>query len=146
MKAIKTILHPTDFSLPAMAAFELAGTLASACGAKLLLLHVRPMPIKLLPREGVPVPEVGEESEAALRARLNVLAPADSTVAVERLLLVGDEAVEIIDTATETDCDLIVMGTHGRSGVTRMLMGSVAEEVSRKAPCAVVTVKATSAD
>jgi nucleotide-binding universal stress UspA family protein len=142
MKAIKTILHPTDFSQAAMAAFEVACTLASALGARLLLLHVRPMPIKVLPREGIPVPEVADKSEAALRARLDGLAPADSTIAVERYLLVGDEAVEIIDTATETGCDLIVMGTHGRSGMTRLLMGSVAEEVSRKAPCAVVTVKA----
>jgi nucleotide-binding universal stress UspA family protein len=104
------------------------------------------MPIKVLPREGVLAPDMGDESEAALRARLDGLAPADSTIAVERYLLSGDEAVEIIDAATETGCDLIVMGTHGRSGVSRLLMGSVAEEVSRKAPCGVVTVKAKAAE
>jgi nucleotide-binding universal stress UspA family protein len=146
MKSIKKILHPTDFSQPAMAAFEVACTLAGALGAKLLLLHVRPMPIKVLPGEGIPVPEVGDESETAFRARLDALVPADSKIAVERYLLIGDEGVEIIDTATETGCDLIVMGTHGRSGVTRLLMGSVAEEVSRRAPCAVVTVKAKAAE
>lgn len=146
MKAIKTILHPTDFSPAAMSAFELASALASAFGAQLLLLHVRPMPIMPLPGESIPAPEITDAARAALRAKLDAMIPSDPKVAVERYLLVGEEAVEILDTANEKGCDLIVMGTHGRSGVSRMLMGSVAEKVSRKAPCAVATVKAKSTD
>jgi len=56
-------------------------------------------------------------------------------------LVEGNAALAILKTASETDCDLIVMGTHGRTGLNRLLMGSVAEEVVRKAPCLVLTVK-----
>jgi nucleotide-binding universal stress UspA family protein len=61
---------------------------------------------------------------------------------VEYRLLEGDPARTILETARETGCDLIVMGTHGRSGLGRFLMGSVAERVLRKAPCPVLTLKA----
>ncbi len=53
----------------------------------------------------------------------------------------GDPAREILRVAAENECDLIVMGTHGRTGLERVLMGSVAEAVSRKAPCPVLTAK-----
>lgn len=146
MNAIKTILHPTDFSKPAMAAFDVACMLAGALSAKLVLLHVRPLPIAPLPGEILPPAETATELETSLRMRLDALVPRDPKIAVERFLLLGDEAAEIVDTANETGCDLIVMGTHGRTGVTRLLMGSVAEKVSRKAPCAVVTVKSKLAE
>ena len=53
----------------------------------------------------------------------------------------GDPATQIVRVAQETRCDLIVLGTHGRTGLGRLLMGSVAEQVLRKAPCPVLTVK-----
>jgi nucleotide-binding universal stress UspA family protein len=141
MKPIKTILHPTDFSDASKAAFELACALAKSFSATLLVLHVRPHPV-ILPGEVIAPPMDDDESRAALRKQLDALVPTDSKICVERYLLVGDEAVEILDVANEKGCNLIVMGTHGRTGLGRALMGSVAEKVSRKAPCAVVTVKA----
>jgi nucleotide-binding universal stress UspA family protein len=76
-----------------------------------------------------------------LEDRLFKLQPPDRTIHVQRLLREGDPAQEILHTAEETKADLIVMGTHGRTGLRRLLMGSVAEVVLRKAPCPVLTVK-----
>jgi nucleotide-binding universal stress UspA family protein len=73
--------------------------------------------------------------------KLKALGPIDSAVRVERVLLEGDPAAGILEKAREMPCDLIVMGTHGRTGVGRLLMGSVAEAVLRRAPCPVLTVK-----
>src|SRR5207247_9050465 len=58
------------------------------------------------------------------------------------ILLEGDAAKEIVELARDSQCDLIVMGTHGRTGLGRLLMGSVAEQVMRRAPCPVLTIKA----
>jgi hypothetical protein len=65
----------------------------------------------------------------------------DPTVHVEHRLADGNPSEEILRQARDTGCDLIVMGTHGRRGLGRLLLGSVAEEVMRKAPCPVLTVK-----
>jgi len=78
---------------------------------------------------------------AGLAERLESIVLKDPDVPVVRRLLAGDPASVILRTAEKDNVDLIVMGTHGRRGITRLLMGSVAEEVVRKAPCAVVTVK-----
>jgi nucleotide-binding universal stress UspA family protein len=64
-------------------------------------------------------------------------------VPVECVGRVGDAVAEILDLAHSSHCDLIVMGTHGRTGLSRLLMGSVAEQVLRKAPCPVLTVRGT---
>jgi nucleotide-binding universal stress UspA family protein len=74
------------------------------------------------------------------QVKLDRMEPGPS-VLVERRLEEGDPIGEILRAAAEVPCDLIVMGTHGRTGLARLLMGSVAEEVVRKAPCPVVTVK-----
>jgi nucleotide-binding universal stress UspA family protein len=76
-----------------------------------------------------------------LRARLQQLRPEDSKVLVEHRLVQGGAAEEILQVAQDRKCDLIVMGTHGRRGFGRMLMGSVAEQVVREASCPVLTVK-----
>jgi len=70
------------------------------------------------------------------------LQPTDSKIPMERRLLEGDAATEILNVAKVTKADLIVMGTHGRSALGRFLMGSVATHVVRRATCPVVTVKA----
>jgi nucleotide-binding universal stress UspA family protein len=67
--------------------------------------------------------------------------PSDPAVKIEHRLAEGDPAREILRVARETGCDLIVMGTHGWTGLGRLLMGSVAEQVVRKATCPVLTVK-----
>ena len=74
---------------------------------------------------------------------LKEVVPTDPQVACEHRLLTGDPAVAIARLAEEEHADLIVMGTHGRTGLTRLLMGSVAEAVVRRAPCPVLTYKQT---
>jgi nucleotide-binding universal stress UspA family protein len=77
-----------------------------------------------------------------IRERLKQLMPPDPKVQLERRLVEGDAAPEILHQAGEVKAGLIVMGTHGRTGLGRLLMGSVAEHVVRKATCPVLTVKA----
>jgi nucleotide-binding universal stress UspA family protein len=142
MLPIKTILHPTDFSENAGFAFRLACALARDYSAKLLLAHVRSLPTVVPPDTvTLPPPQRVEDIDVALRERLRALKPNEPRIAVENYLLIGDEASEIIQLAEQTSADLIVMGTHGRTGLKRLLMGSVAEKVLRDAPCPVVTVR-----
>ncbi len=137
MQQIQRILYPTDFSERATAAFPLACALARDHGAQLLVLHVKP-PVVIV---GVLVAPEPPELRQQLHEQLNRLRPADPNVRVEHQLLEGEPAREILRLAREANCDLIVMGTHGRTGLPRLLLGSVAEEVMRKAACPVLTVK-----
>jgi nucleotide-binding universal stress UspA family protein len=139
MLAIKTILHPTDFSERSDQAFGLACSLARDHGARVIVLHVLP-PVVVHPG-GVMTPEPGpykEECWGQLRRRQ----PDDPRVPVEHLLAEGSPSEGILQAAREKGCDLIVLGPHGRTGLGRVLMGSVAEAIVRKAPCLVLTVKA----
>jgi universal stress protein A len=140
MLAIQTILHPTDFSERSDQAFRLACSLARDHGARVVLLHVAPPPATAI--GGVMTPEPGghEDCWEQLRRRQ----PDDPRVSVERLLAVDSPGEGILHAIRETHCDLVVMGTHGRTGLGRLLMGSVAEQVVRKAPCLVLTVKVPS--
>jgi nucleotide-binding universal stress UspA family protein len=129
------ILHPTDFSEPAVHAFQLAGFLAHSQGANLVVLHVAD------PLKDSAHPDQGGLPLDKQRQQLEELRPNADGVSVERRLGTGDPAAEILQVARETGCTLIVMGTQGRRGFERLLMGSVAEQVVRNAPCPVVTVK-----
>lgn len=140
MLPIKTILHPTDFSEPSQAAFELARALARDYQARLIFTHVQAASEVAVGEFGITPPPLEEEVEE-LQEKLFALEPADENLPTEHFFLTGDPATEIVRLATENDCDLIVMGTHGRSGLGRMLMGSVAEQVMRRAPCPVLTIK-----
>jgi universal stress protein A len=102
-------------------------------GAQLVVLYVVPLAAVMYG----PPPEsyVGH-----LREELCRLKPSDPETRVRHLLAEGDPAAAILKAARENGCELIVMGTHGRTGLSRLLMGSVAEEVVRKAPCLVLTV------
>jgi nucleotide-binding universal stress UspA family protein len=138
MIPIRTILHPTDFSGRSAAAFRLACSLARDHQAALVVLHVvTPEPV-FLDGPYVPPPP-GHRAE--LLQRLHEVRPDRNNIPVEHRLVEGDPAVQINRLAAESRCDLIVLGTHGRTGLGRLLMGSVAEEVVRKAPCPVLTVK-----
>ena len=139
MLAIQTILHPTDFSERSDFAFRLACALARDYGARLMILHVAEPPTAVA-AEGVLMlpPTIDLEP---LRERLQQLRPEDPKILVEHCLVHGGAAEEILQVAQERKCDLIVMGTHGRTGLGRLLMGSVAEEIVRKASCPVLTVK-----
>ncbi len=143
MLTIRTIVHPTDFSEPSRAAFELACALARDYGAKLLILHVNP-PAPVYAPDGVAVPFTMAEPEE-LRARLQAIRPSDERITYEHRLLEGDPAERIVETAVQEKADLIVMGTHGTTGLVRLLVGSVAESVLRKAPCPVLTVRTAAA-
>jgi nucleotide-binding universal stress UspA family protein len=140
MLAVRTILHPTDFSERSSCAFELAHALARDYGARLIVLHVALPPRALynhMPLEA----SKQEEYQRSLEDKLRWMRAPESPVPVEPVLKEGDAATKILETAAEKCCDLIVMGTHGRSGLGRLLLGSVAEEVVRSAACPVLTVK-----
>ncbi len=139
MVPIRTIFHPTDYSESSAAAFDLASALARDYGATLVVAHAAPPPL-VLPTDGVALPPILDDPET-LQARLDQVRPADSRIAVRHRLLFGDAAGAILDAAAEEKADLIVMGTHGRSGVSRLLLGSVAEHVLRHAVCPVLTVR-----
>ncbi len=140
MLPIRTILHATDFSAPAEDAFDLACSLARDYGARLIVLHVKPPDVVLDGPYQPPIDSVAIRK--ALTDRLHHLQPPRGcSIAVDYRLEEGDAATEIVDAAKESKSDLVVMGTHGRTGLRRMLMGSVAEAVLRKAPCPVLTVK-----
>jgi nucleotide-binding universal stress UspA family protein len=140
MLPIKTILHPTDFSDRAEYGFQLACALARDYGARLILCHVHQIPPVVYGEFGAAPPEpIGAAEE--MGARLLAIRPADENIPVEHRMMEGNPAEEIVRMAKETECDLIVLGTHGRTGLGRLLMGSVAEQVVRKAPCPVLTVK-----
>jgi nucleotide-binding universal stress UspA family protein len=146
--SIRTILHPTDFSEHSQSALATACWLARDCGARLLVLHVVPDAPSILAAEmaaGHRPSAHFEEDIAAyreeMRERLEALEPCAPGVHLERLLRVGRVAPTILRTAEEVSCDLIVMGTRGKKGSERALMGSVAQEVKHKAPCAVITAR-----
>ena len=145
MIRITNILCPTDFSACAQAALPIACSLARDYGATLILLHVRTMPVTVVGEFGALPPEP-RESDETLNTRMRQCLPSNFTGVVECQIQDGDAAEEILKTAEQRHCDLIVLGTHGRSGLRRLLLGSVAEAVLRKAPCPVLTVKPTATE
>jgi nucleotide-binding universal stress UspA family protein len=142
MIPLHKILHPTDLSERSQAAFHFACALAKDYGAQLLVLHVVPPGTKQL----APLLDIGSQATpvqalAALEEELRRLQPPDAAVLIEHRLEEGQPASVIVQVANDTRADLIVLGTHGRTGLSRVVMGSVAEQVVRRAGCAVVTVK-----
>lgn len=135
----RKILFPTDFSRASQEALTYATALARDARATLLIVHVEdPLVVAsegmFLPPPTVPNPEV--------KKMLMKVVPADKQVPYEHLMLLGTPAGKILSVAEEQNVDLIVMGTHGRTGFGRLLMGSVAEAVVRRAACPVLIVKA----
>ena len=135
---VNSILVPTDFSATSDAALKYAIDMARSFSAQLFLLHVPG--------------ETGENFEAnfpvgrfetAARERLGMFLSEDEIVRLhpEYALRIGAPADEIVRYADARDIDLIIMGTHGRSGIAHLLMGSVAEHVVRSAPCPVLLVR-----
>ncbi len=147
MRPLKTILLPTDFSECSMRALALCGSLARDRYARLILLHVVP---RADPNAAAGEPAAAAQTERRLwdlqtygremADRLHRLDVPAVPCGVERLVEEGDPASVILRKAEETACDLIVMGTHGRTGELRRVMGSVAETVTRQAYCPVLTV------
>jgi nucleotide-binding universal stress UspA family protein len=140
MMHFHTILHPTDFSSNSVCALRYASALARDCDAKLVVIHALEPAVAMV-GEAALVPYDLEELRKAAQKQLDELEIADQTVNVERFLRDGPAPTVILDAADEFVADLIVMGTHGRTGLNRLLMGSVAEMILRRAPCPVLTVK-----
>ena len=126
MIRVKKILYPTDFSSYSNQAYFHALGLAEAYGAALAVVYVH-------------TPGAGDREHC--RGQLEQVRPANPKIAVSHVLLEGDPATEIARYAAEAGVDVIVIGTHGRTGVDRLVMGSVAERVMREAPCSVLVVK-----
>jgi nucleotide-binding universal stress UspA family protein len=139
MLRIATILHPTDFSPLSEHAFHLACSLARDHGGRVIVLHVAELPL-VAPDGGMSPPPPGGVW-GAITDRLVRVQPPEPNVLVQHRLEEGTSADTILRMAREVNCDLIVMGTHGRTGLAHLLMGSVAEQVVRKATCAVLVVK-----
>jgi len=143
---LQRILHPTDFSDSSRRAFGYALALAAGHGAVLTALHV--VAGTMVPaNEGAFLADPTLFDRTAREAILSelgaVVAPARRLgVRAETLVREGDPAAEIAAAARELPADLVVMGTHGRSGVSRWVLGSVAETVLRRVPCPVLTVPA----
>lgn len=138
MLALQTILHPTDFSDRSEYAFRLACALARDYGARLVVIHVLAPPV-IGYGEGV-IPPEPDLMRAEARHQLESL-PMPQDLHIDRQIAEGEPVTEVLRAADEVGADLIVMGTHGRTGVGRLLMGSVAELVVRRAPCPVLTLK-----
>jgi glycine betaine transporter len=144
---IARILVPVDFSAYSERALEYATALAARLGASLHLLHVVEDPIATGAWGGetaiLNVTELREELLADAERRLVSYCDAAkrALVPVEPAVRLGLTAITIVDHATSLGADLIVMGTHGRTGMSHLLMGSVAESVLRHAPCPVLTVR-----
>lgn len=137
--AQKTILVPTDFSTASDAALPHAEALAKQSNARLLIVHVEEPPLAYGGGElyyGLPEPS----SERILKM-LEDVKPADPKLPFAHRLTMGDPAAEIVRIAADEQAEMIVLGTHGRTGMTRLLMGSVAEAVVRRAPCPVLVYR-----
>lgn len=145
MLSIRRILFPTDFSEPAEYAWSYALTFAQEFGAEVHLVHVVTPPPRLT--EGYAVDFDPERTMRALTVEASASMDQQVEAAKSRGLIfcrevrVGVDYREIIDYAAKHDIDLIVMATHGRTGLAHVLLGSVAEKVVRKAPCPVLTIK-----
>jgi universal stress protein A len=137
MMPIHTILCPSDFSDLSLGAFHLACSLARTHGSRVVVLHVYPPPLNHAEAIARDQPDGYEDS---LWSEIEKIKSDDPSVPVEYGVIDGFAADEIVRSARENAADLIVMGTHGRSGLRRALMGSVAEKVLRHAPCSVLTV------
>ena len=146
MKGVRRILHPTDFSRASGAALLKAVALAKESRAQLLLVHVMLPPTPFI-GDGYVSPKTYQELEAAARRSAQrelakVAARAQKAKArVKAVLLEGVPYDRIARAARSKRADLIVMGTHGRSGLSKFFLGSVAERVIALAPCPVLTVR-----
>jgi nucleotide-binding universal stress UspA family protein len=147
MLHLKNILVATDFSDCSDSALRYGRELAHRFGARLHVLHALEVPpLQLVGTEALVTisPELRVEIEGEARAKLDTLVTPDDRRTLRAATAIRDRQTPteaITRYATDEKVDLIVLGTHGRHGVSRLLMGSVAEKVVRSAPCPVLTVR-----
>jgi nucleotide-binding universal stress UspA family protein len=140
---VKKILFPTDFSDSSDAALSYASSLAAETGALLYIVHVGNDSSTYLAGYGgfSSVPDSADQVARENKALLNQVKPTVPNVNYQHRYLSGPPEHEILDFAKREHVDLIVIGSHGRTGLSRLLLGSVAEAVVRRAKCPVLTVK-----
>jgi nucleotide-binding universal stress UspA family protein len=146
MIQLMKILLPTDFSAPSQNAARYAASFAEAYRAQVYLLHVIEGPTPLMMSEEAGLWEenpLHREIERGVAEEMKGALSQNSGKGLEVVPLTrhGRPFEEIVGTAREMDVDLIIMGTHGRSGLSHILLGSTAERVVRNAPCPVLTVR-----
>lgn len=146
MIQLRRILLATDFSEYSKPATNYACAFAEKFGAELHLLHVVQDFVALVPEPGLAFPPPSNlEQEIVAGAERGLAAYLDPTWEVGKTIVravrQGTPFVEIVRYAKENTIDLIVIGTHGRSALAHVLLGSVAERIVRKAPCPVLTVR-----
>lgn len=138
-----TILVPTDFSEGSEAALRYAVDFAKVMGAEIVVLHAFELPVVGFPEGAlIATAELNERLLEGARAGLDreLRTHAGSGVPMRSVVKEGEAWRAIVDTADEVSAGLVVMGTHGRRGLPRALLGSVAEKVVRTAHCPVLTV------
>ncbi|GAX59822.1 universal stress protein UspA and related nucleotide-binding proteins [Candidatus Scalindua japonica] len=145
MISLKKILCPIDHSDCSKEALKYAVTLAMKDEAKLYLLHIIDIRSFNEGLETMSTQIPDEETLEQLRIKLLDCIPEEirDDMDVEAIVAQGIPFVEIISTAKEKEVDMIVIGSHGRTGISHMMLGSVSEKVVRKAPCPVLTVRQT---
>ncbi|HEY7204407.1 MAG TPA: universal stress protein [Methylomirabilota bacterium] len=147
MSRIRTILHPSDFSRASTPAFTQAVAMAKSNRARLLVVHVLLPSAPMLMADGYVAPQVYEELDTAARAdaqkRLGKLVEQAKRAGVRAtaLLLKGVAPERIVQAARARKADLVVIGTHGRTGLARLFLGSVASRVLAMSRCPVLTVR-----
>lgn len=150
MFAPKRILVPTDFSPCSCEALDHAAELAERYGATLVVLHVWQTPTLMRASDALPLGVGDGYQTLAHMARERASAEMDDFLAplvereglwFRRQIEMGEPADTILAVAEQGHFDLVVMGTHGRTGIKRMILGSVAEQVSRRATCPVLTIR-----
>jgi universal stress protein A len=146
MANINRIVVPTDFGECSAPAVRLAAELSEKLGAELVLLHVvqdlaLAMPDAVMPTP-VPGPDLGELMEAGKSGLANLIESENLGRLNPRTeVRVGSPVAEIVAAAADLKADLLCVGTHGRTGLAHLLLGSQAERIIRESPCPVLTVK-----
>ncbi len=145
MALFQTIIHPTDFDEPSKEAFRVARSLAESFAARLVVFHVVAPPA-VLTRDGRVILDPKEADPVDLWTEYRTLQADTPKVSVEYAVVVGNkaEAKQMLDQKVRGlgEGVLIVMGSHGNTGISRLLWGSKAEEIVRELPCPVLVVKA----
>jgi len=141
-KLFRNILCPIDFDDNSTVALQLACDLAEEPSAQIQLLHVVQPPV-FVPEAGVALDAIPDEHSSRIKLQELATRYLDNKVPYKVFAKTGDPAHVILAAITELGVDSVVMATHGRKGVTRLLLGSVAERVVRESPRPVLTVRVT---
>ncbi len=142
IRLFRKVLCPVDFSEHSLAALDVALKMVQQNDAALYLLNVAPIPagaagFQPVPMEPYPIVEKDRREQLEKLARERIPA----AVRCETLVTSGDPGEQVLETARALDADLIVMGTHGRRGLSHLVLGSVAERVVRESPIPVLTAR-----